>query len=92
MMAAGAAAAAAAIANAIKASGVLIRVEPEEFEKILRQVQKPLIIHSQGGVFTTKYEYLANYKGFTFYTKSRLALQLPIETELIVAKRIWIPS
>jgi hypothetical protein len=33
--------AAAAIANAIKASGVLIRVEPEEFSKLLNRAGYP---------------------------------------------------
>jgi hypothetical protein len=42
-MAAGAAAA-AAIAQAIKASGVLVRVEPREFSKILNRVKDPLVV------------------------------------------------
>jgi hypothetical protein len=90
-MAAGAAAAAAAIANAIKASGVLIRVQPEEFEKILRKMERPLIVHAEGGFFSTKYEYLTNYKGFVFYTKSSTALQLPLEVELVRSNKIWMP-
>ena len=36
--AAGAGAAAAAIAKAIKASGVLVRVDPEDFQTLLRRV------------------------------------------------------
>jgi hypothetical protein len=91
-MAAGSAAVAAAIANAIKASGVVVRLEPEQFEKLLRKIPKPLIVYSEGGIFSTKYEYLANYKGFVFHTKSSIALQLPLDSELIIAKRIWTPS
>jgi hypothetical protein len=91
-MAAGSSAVAAVIANAIKASGVVVRVESEQFEKLLRQIPKPLIVHAESGIFSTKYEYLANYKGFVFYTKSRTALQLPIDSELIRAKSIWTPT
>ena len=91
-MAAGSSAVAAVIANAIKASGVVVRVEPEQFEKLLRQIPKPLIVHAESGIFSTKYEYLANYKGFVFYTKSPAALQLPIDSELIRAKSIWTPT
>ena len=47
-MAHGEAAIAAAIANAIKASGVVVRVEAEDFAKILRKIEKPLVIYTQG--------------------------------------------
>lgn len=91
-MAAGAAAIAAAIANAIKASGVLVQVEPDQFEKILRLTAKPLVIQAEHGLFTTTYVYLSSYKGFAFYTKSRIALQLPLDVELVHSKKIWVPS
>jgi hypothetical protein len=86
------AAAAAAIANAIKASGVVVRVEPEDFAKILSQVEKPLVIYSKGGFFTTKHQYLVSYKGFAFYTKTSNAIVLSISVEVVNARSIWIPS
>ncbi len=92
-MAAGAAAgAAAAIANAIKASGVLVRVEPEEFAKLLVRAKDPLIVIAEGGVFSKNYQYLMNYKGLTFFTKSGTPLPLPGGVELVTAGRIWIPG
>jgi hypothetical protein len=57
-----AAAGAAAIVNAIKASGVLVRVEPEEFSKLLDRAQDPLIVGAEGEIFTTNYQYLMSYK------------------------------
>ncbi|MGI9065350.1 MAG: hypothetical protein ACR2HX_02960 [Pyrinomonadaceae bacterium] len=90
-MSAGAAAAAAAIAQAIKASGVLVRVSPEDFQKILRKVEQPLVIYAKGGFFTTNHQYLTSYKGFAFFTKSATEIILPLGTETIVAKNIWIP-
>jgi hypothetical protein len=90
-MAAGGAAAAAAIAQAIKASGVLVRVEPAGFLKIARKSTDPLVVTATGGVFSRNYQYLMSYKGLAFYTKSDEALSLPNGAEVIVANRIWIP-
>jgi len=91
-MAAGGAAAAAAIARAIKASGVLVRLEPDEFRKIMVRVPDPLLVLSEGGLFTTNYQYLMSYKGLTFFTKSPAPLELPAGAEVVTASRIWIPG
>lgn len=92
-MAAGAsAAAAAAIANATKASGVLVRVEPEEFWKLMMRATDPLIVLAEGGIFGKTYQYLMSYKGLAFFTKSRAPLSLPNGAELVTAGRIWIPG
>ncbi|MEK6336779.1 MAG: hypothetical protein AABM67_17775 [Acidobacteriota bacterium] len=91
-MGAESAAIAAAIANAIKASGVVVRVSPEDFASILRRVEKPLVIYNKGGFFTTKHQYLTSYKGFAFYTKSANQMDLPKSVEVIIAQNIWIPS
>ena len=90
-MAAGAAAA-AAIAQAIKASGVLVRLDPAEFMKVVSRVPEPLVVVAEGGLFTTNYQYLMGYKGLAFYTKSDEPLQLPATAEVIAAKGIWIPG
>ena len=63
MEAAGAAAAAAAIANAIKASGVVVRVAPADFQTILRKIERPLVICAEGGFFSTNYQYLVKLQG-----------------------------
>lgn len=91
-MAAGAGAAAAAIAQAIKASGVLVRVAPEEFSKILGRAKDPLVVLAEGGLFRKNYQYLAAYKGLTFFTKSDTPLLLPNGAELVTSNRIWIPG
>jgi len=89
-----AAAGAAAIAQAIKASGVLVRVEPEEFCKILNRIKDPLVVAAQGGfgLFGTNYQYLLSYKGLAFFTKSRTPLALPAGAEVVRAGRISIPG
>jgi hypothetical protein len=91
-MAAGAAGAAAAIAAAIKASGVLVRVAPEEFAKVLNRVKDPLVVLSEGGIFRKNYQYLMSYKGLAFYTKSDAPIPLPAGVELVTSGRIWIPG
>ncbi len=88
----GAIAAAAAIAKAIKASGVVIKLAPDAFQTILRRVENPLVIYSEGGFFSTKYQYLVSYKGFAFFTKSREPIFLPAGVETIIAASIWLPQ
>lgn len=84
--------AAAAIANAIKASGSIVRVEPQIFAQLLQKVERPLIVYAQGGLFSGKHQYLTSYKGLTFFAKSSEQINLPRGVEVIVAKKIWVPS
>ena len=88
---AGAAAAAAAIAQAIKASGVIVRISPEEFQKVLRKIERPLVVYATGGVFKSNHQYLMSYKGLAFFTKSTSEIMLPVGAETIVARKIWVP-
>jgi hypothetical protein len=85
-------AAAAAIAQATKASGVIVRVEPRDFLHILERQQRPLVVHATGGFFSTNYQYLTSYKGLAFFCKSETPMNLPRDTELVLSKRIWIPA
>jgi hypothetical protein len=91
-MAAAAGAVAVMIANATKASGVIVRVSAENFMAILRRVESPLVVRASGGIFSTRYQYLVSHKGLAFYTKAREPLQLPPGTELVQAESIWIPG
>ncbi|MBC8278145.1 MAG: hypothetical protein H8E46_07930 [FCB group bacterium] len=92
----GAAAAGAAhqneIANAVKASGAIIKVVPEEFTKVLYKLNEPLVVYSEFHFFSTSYKYLVSHKGLVFYTKSPQPLELPSGTEVIRAQKVWIPN
>ena len=90
--ASGAAAAHASIANAVKASGAIVRIEPTEFQTILNKVQNPLIIYMKGGFLSAKHHYMVSYKGFVFHTKCNDILHLPSSAEVVQANKIWIPS
>ncbi len=89
---AAAAAWAAAIAKAIKASRAIVQVEPNDFLVILSKTNKPLVVLAEGGFLRTNYQYLTGHKGFVFFTTSPAPLQLPSDIELIVANKIWIPG
>jgi hypothetical protein len=86
------AAAHAAIVNAIKASGVVVRVDAGDFLAILRRGDEPLVVVSYGGVFKKQYKYLTSYKGLAFFTKSTTPLVLPPRAEAVLAKAISVPD
>jgi hypothetical protein len=80
------------IAQAIKASGAIVRVENTDFMTILNRVQNPLVVCSESRFLSRKYHYLTAYKGLVFYTKSTTPLMLRPSIEIIQAKKIWIPD
>ena len=82
----------AAIANAIKATGVVVRLEPREWLSILKRTENPLVVIAEGGMFKTKYQYLTSYRGLAFFTKSPTALVLPGRVDVITAKSMSIPD
>jgi hypothetical protein len=88
----GAAAAMAAIAQAIKASGAIVRVTPDNFIKILGKVNKPLVVFAKGGIFKPNYQYITAYKGLIFFTKSEKELMIAGDAEIISSKSIWVPD
>jgi hypothetical protein len=89
---AGAGAAAAAIANATKASGAIVKLPPEEFQKILNRSEDAIVVLAEGGVFNKHFKHLMSYRGLFFYTQAQQPLRGPSGTEYISAKTIWIPG
>ena len=83
---------AAAIVEAIKASGAIVRVEPEEFRKLLDQNQEGLLVHAMGGLFSSKHRYLMGYKGLVFHTSAPESISVPRGCQIVEAKKIWIPG
>ena len=65
----GAAVAAAAIMEATKASGVIVRIRPEDFLFIIDQNDEPLAVHATGGFFSTTHQYLTSYRGLAFFNE-----------------------
>jgi len=82
----------AAIANASKASGIVVKLEAPEWMKILKRNDNPLVVIARGGMFRRKYQYLTTYRGLAFYTTSEHPLVLPGRAELVNAKSISAPE
>lgn len=91
-MADGGAVIAQMIAEAVKASGTVVRVEPAEFAKLLAKTDRPLVVYSEGGLIHMQYQYLMSYKGLAFFTKSSEQISLPRTAEVVIAEKIWIPG
>ena len=89
---AAAAARAAAIAKAIKASGAIVQVEPDDFLSILSKNEEALVVVAEGGVIKKNYQYLTAYKGLIFFTKAPAPLILPDNVEVVTSRKIWIPG
>ena len=85
-------AAAAVIAEAIKATGAIVRLEPQEFVNLLRRIERPLIVYKRPGFLAPNHQYLTSYKGLAFFTKSRVEIEFPRGTEIILADKIWMPG
>lgn len=80
-----------AIAQAIKASGAIVRVAPGEFLTLLGRTENPLVVYSPKK-FLSPHKYLTSYKGLTFFTKTKKWLELDPACEVITANTIWIPQ
>lgn len=86
-------AATAAIAQAVKASGAIVRMDPNDFLQIVYRAEGPLVVMATSRAFgRTRYKYITSYKGLAFYTKSASQLDLGSGVELVSAKTIWIPA
>ena len=80
------------IAQATKASGAIVSVRAADFMSILSRSEKPLVVLAESGFRKKRHKYLTGYKGLVFYAKSKAPLQLTSTTELVKAKKIWIPG
>ena len=90
--AAGAAAAQAAIQNAIKASGAIVKIHEDEFRKLVSKMEDGLVIEKLGGGFLSSYKYSTSYKGFIFYCRAKEQMMIPTRLEKITARQIWVPQ
>jgi hypothetical protein len=82
----------AAIAQAIKASGAIVRVAPDALVRLVSRDDAPLVVRAPGGVFKKRTDYLAAHRSLVFFTSSRDPLALPGRTRYIDAGRMWIPG
>jgi hypothetical protein len=81
----------AAMIQAIRASGAIVRVEPRDFDRIVRKTPDALVIRARPATFSKHHQYLTSYRGFVFHTRTREQLQFASSVEIVEAKSIWVP-
>jgi hypothetical protein len=81
-----------ALTQAIRASGVVVRVEPAEFLRVLQRQRESLVVCATYFFFGRRHQYLTSYKGLAFYCQSPEPLELPAGCEVVQARRIWSPA
>ena len=69
-----------------------MRLEPDEFLKIVYRVEAPLVVCAETSFFGRTFQYLVSYKGLAFFAKSKEALDLGGTVEVVTARKIWIPG
>jgi hypothetical protein len=82
---------AAIIAQAIKASGAIVRLEPPDFQRLVGRADQPFVVVAHSRFFGERYEYLFGYKGLILYTKTNAPLAISGRAEIVEARKIWIP-
>ena len=80
------------IAQAIKASGTIVQLAPEQFLAIITRSERSLVIQAEVRFWRRKYQYLTSYKGLVFVTTTANPLVLPPQSEVILAEEIWTPA
>ena len=80
------------VLEAVKAVGTVVTVDPAAFGEILARSDAPLVVWALGGVFGKRYTYLTPYRGLAFTCQSKTPLDLPMDAELVEAKRIALPE
>lgn len=84
-------AAAAARTQALRATGVIVEMEPAVLGPLLAKMEAPLVITAEGGFFNPEYQYLVPYRGIVLFAKSSSRLEFPTSAEVIPAKSIRVP-
>jgi len=80
------------IQNALKMNRAFVKIEAQDFLRLINEQENLLIVHSKSGIFSNQYLYLTSYKGFIFYCKSKEQLPLPGKHEKIFSPNISLPN
>lgn len=80
-----------AMAEAQKALGGLVHVEPEQFLQVLGRTANPLVVTAAPRGLAVSHHYVTSYKGILFHAKSRQPLTLPRGAEVVKARKISMP-
>ena len=80
-------------ASTAQQSVTVVRVEPDEFQRIAYLQDFPLIVFADSSsFFSTNYKYIMTYRELIFYCCSPNALRLPDNAEIVKAMKLNLPS
>jgi hypothetical protein len=77
------------VTQAGRSSGLLVRLSPEEFSRLVSRTSDQLVVVVEGD---SHYHYLTSHKGVPFYTRSQNRLQLPPNAEVVIAEGMSLPD
>ena len=67
-------------------SGVIVQVETDEFQRLLKEVRDPMVVHQKPSWWQPYHRYLLNYRGMTFYIKTKQEISISKYVNLVSAK------
>ena len=67
-------------------SGVVITVEPDEFQRLLKSAENPMVVHQLPKWYQPYHRYLLSYRSMTFYTRSKTDLAISRYCDVVQAK------
>jgi len=79
------------VKDALKASGVVVRVSPADLLAIVERQESPLVVWAESRHFLP-HRYLTSYKGLAFHAKSWEPIVLPVDAEIVKARKISVPG
>lgn len=77
--------------DTLRATGMIVLVEPQEFVAVVAKMNKPMVILAEGALSMT-FRYVTVYKDMIFFSKSEAPVSFANEVELIRARKIWLPE
>lgn len=78
------------VLQGLRATGPVVRVEPDVFAALVQRSPSCLVVAATGRRFRSN-QYLTSYRGLQFTTTSRSELPLPRSVEVVRVKTLHLP-
>jgi hypothetical protein len=77
--------------NALKMSGVFVKLTPSDFQNLINKHDNLAIVFSKSSFFGTSFSYVTAHKGLTFFCKTKDQLSLPSKHEVFSVAHLSLP-
>lgn len=77
--------------NALKMSGVFVKLTPSDFQNLINKHDDLAIVFSKTTFFGTTFSYVTAHKGLTFFCKTKDPLSLPGKHEVFSVNYLSLP-